>query len=69
MRTSGVDRDGDGDHRAPRRPGGELLVVQSKAPGKADGEPVLAFDRMGARRGDMVIGCRWPRADVAEGGG
>ncbi len=37
--------------------GGErLLVVQVEGPdGRPDGEPVLAFDRMGAGRGDRVI--------------
>ncbi len=33
-----------------------LLVVQLvTADGREEGEPVLAFDRMGARRGDRVI--------------
>ncbi len=33
-----------------------LLVVQLQSvDGKADGEPVLAFDRLGAGRGDMVL--------------
>jgi ethanolamine utilization protein EutN len=33
-----------------------LLVVQLEtAAGQADGEPILAFDRLGARRGDLVV--------------
>jgi ethanolamine utilization protein EutN len=33
-----------------------LLVVQLElASGKPDGEPVLAFDRLGAGRGDRVL--------------
>ncbi len=33
-----------------------LLVVQLEtATGRPDGEPVLAFDRLGAGRGDMVL--------------
>ncbi|GAC1450367.1 MAG: hypothetical protein NVSMB9_34770 [Isosphaeraceae bacterium] len=33
-----------------------LLVVQVEArDGTPDGEPILAFDRLGARRGDMVL--------------
>ena len=36
--------------------GERMLIVQPRsADGKADGEPVLVFDRMGARRGDRVI--------------
>lgn len=36
--------------------GERLLVVQIEGPGgKPDGEPVLAFDRLGARRGDTVL--------------
>ena len=36
--------------------GERLLVVQPLAEsGKADGEPVLAFDRLGAGRGDRVL--------------
>jgi ethanolamine utilization protein EutN len=36
--------------------GERLLVVQLEAKGgKPDGEPVLAFDRLGARRGDTVL--------------
>jgi ethanolamine utilization protein EutN len=36
--------------------GERLLIVQLEATGgKPDGEPVLAFDRLGARRGDVVI--------------
>jgi ethanolamine utilization protein EutN len=33
-----------------------LLVVQLEtAAGRPDGEPILAFDRLGARRGDLVL--------------
>jgi len=33
-----------------------LLVVQLEGTGgKPDGEPVLAFDRLGARKGDLVL--------------
>jgi ethanolamine utilization protein EutN len=33
-----------------------LIVVQIEgADGRADGEPILAFDRLGAGRGDRVI--------------
>jgi ethanolamine utilization protein EutN len=33
-----------------------LLVVQLEtADGRPDGEPLLAFDRLGARRGDLVV--------------
>jgi ethanolamine utilization protein EutN len=33
-----------------------LLVVQLEmAAGGVDGEPILAFDRLGARRGDLVV--------------
>ncbi|QDV36655.1 EutN/CcmL family microcompartment protein [Tautonia plasticadhaerens] len=36
--------------------GERLLVVQLEgADGRDDGDPVLAFDRMGAGRGDRVI--------------
>ncbi len=36
--------------------GERLLVVQLESTeGKADGEPVIAFDRLGARRGDVVL--------------
>ncbi|HWE36531.1 MAG TPA: EutN/CcmL family microcompartment protein [Isosphaeraceae bacterium] len=36
--------------------GERMLVVQLEGTdGKADGEPVLAFDRLGARRGDRVL--------------
>jgi ethanolamine utilization protein EutN len=36
--------------------GWRLLVVQPLAPGgRADGEPLLAIDRLGAGRGDDVI--------------
>jgi ethanolamine utilization protein EutN len=38
--------------------GWRLLVVQPLAPnGKPDGEPLLAIDNLGARRGDAVIIC------------
>jgi ethanolamine utilization protein EutN len=40
----------------PSFAGERLLVVQLEtASGKPDGEPVLAFDRLGARRGDSVL--------------
>ena len=40
----------------PTFEGERLLVVQLEtAAGGPDGEPVLAFDRLGARRGDVVI--------------
>ncbi|AGA26139.1 EutN/CcmL family microcompartment protein [Singulisphaera acidiphila] len=36
--------------------GERLLIVQLEGvEGKPDGEPVLAFDRMGAARGDVVL--------------
>ena len=36
--------------------GERLLVVQLQgADGRDDGEPILAFDRLGARRGDRVV--------------
>ncbi|RUL85944.1 EutN/CcmL family microcompartment protein [Tautonia sociabilis] len=36
--------------------GERLLIVQLEgADGRADGDPVLAFDRLGAGRGDRVI--------------
>jgi len=36
--------------------GERMLVVQLEGVGgKPDGEPVLAFDRLGAGRGDMVL--------------
>jgi ethanolamine utilization protein EutN len=36
--------------------GERMLIVQlENAAGGADGEPVLAFDRLGARRGDVVL--------------
>ena len=36
--------------------GERLLIVQLQgADGRPDGEPVLAFDRMGAGRGDKVL--------------
>lgn len=40
----------------PSLQGERLIVVQPETgDGRADGEPVLAFDRMGAGRGDQVI--------------
>lgn len=40
----------------PTFEGERLLVVQLvSADGRPDGEPVLAFDRMGAGRGDEVL--------------
>ena len=40
----------------PSLDGERLLVVQFEGvDGRADGEPVLAFDRLGARRGDVVL--------------
>lgn len=40
----------------PTFEGERLLIVQLEtASGGPDGEPVLAFDRLGARRGDMVL--------------
>ncbi len=40
----------------PTFQGERLLVVQLEgADGRADGEPVLAFDRLGAGRGDLVL--------------
>jgi ethanolamine utilization protein EutN len=40
----------------PTFQGERLLVVQLEtADGKPDGEPVLAFDRLGAGRGDLVM--------------
>jgi ethanolamine utilization protein EutN len=40
----------------PTFEGERLLVVQLEAnEGKPDGEPVLVFDRLGARRGDVVL--------------
>jgi ethanolamine utilization protein EutN len=36
--------------------GERMLIVQLEtATGAADGEPILAFDRLGARRGDLVV--------------
>jgi ethanolamine utilization protein EutN len=32
-----------------------LVVLLEGGDGKPDGEPVLAFDRLGARRGDVVL--------------
>ncbi len=40
----------------PSFQGERLLVVQLEGvDGRADGEPVLAFDRLGAGRGDEVL--------------
>lgn len=40
----------------PSFQGERLLIVQLEGvDGRADGEPVLAFDRMGAGRGDLVL--------------
>jgi ethanolamine utilization protein EutN len=40
----------------PSFQGEKLLVVQLQGrDGRADGEPVLVFDRLGARRGDRVM--------------
>ncbi|WP_422926150.1 EutN/CcmL family microcompartment protein [Singulisphaera sp. PoT] len=40
----------------PSFQGERLLVVQLEGvDGKADGEPVLVFDRLGAGRGDRVL--------------
>ena len=40
----------------PTFQGERLLIVQlENAAGKADGEPVLVFDRLGAGRGDVVM--------------
>lgn len=40
----------------PTFEGERLLIVQLQtASGGPDGEPVLAFDRLGAGRGDLVI--------------
>ena len=40
----------------PTFDGEKLLVVQLEtAAGGPDGEPILAFDRLGARRGDVVL--------------
>ncbi len=40
----------------PTFQGERLLVVQLQTgDGRPDGEPILAFDRLGARRGDQVI--------------
>jgi ethanolamine utilization protein EutN len=42
----------------PSLTGWRLLLVQPLTmDGKADGEPVLALDSLGARRGDRVIAC------------
>ena len=40
----------------PTFSGERMLIVQLEGPGgRPDGEPVLAFDRSGARRGDRVL--------------
>jgi len=40
----------------PTFQGERLLVVQLEtSDGRDDGEPILVFDRLGARRGDRVI--------------
>jgi microcompartment protein CcmK/EutM len=40
----------------PTLQGERMLVVQlESAEGRPDGEPVLAFDRLGARWGDRVV--------------
>jgi microcompartment protein CcmK/EutM len=40
----------------PTFQGERLLVVQLETgDGKPDGEPILVFDRLGARRGDQVL--------------
>ena len=40
----------------PTFEGERLLVVQLEtASGGPDGDPILAFDRLGARRGDRVV--------------
>jgi ethanolamine utilization protein EutN len=40
----------------PTFQGEKMLVVQLQSTaGLPDGEPVLAFDRLGARRGDVVL--------------
>jgi len=40
----------------PTLRGQRLLVVQPLgAERQADGDPILAFDRLGARRGDLVV--------------
>jgi ethanolamine utilization protein EutN len=40
----------------PTFQGERLLVVQLEGiDGRSDGEPVLAFDRLGAGRGDVVL--------------
>jgi ethanolamine utilization protein EutN len=40
----------------PTFEGERLLVVQLEtATGGPDGEPILAFDRLGARRGDLIM--------------
>ena len=40
----------------PTFEGERMLVVQLEtSTGGPDGEPILAFDRLGARRGDLVV--------------
>jgi ethanolamine utilization protein EutN len=40
----------------PTLQGERMLVVELEtAGGRPDGEPILAFDRLGARRGDLII--------------
>jgi ethanolamine utilization protein EutN len=40
----------------PTFEGQRMLVVQLEtSTGGPDGEPILAFDRLGARRGDLVL--------------
>jgi ethanolamine utilization protein EutN len=40
----------------PTFDGERLLLVQLEtSTGAPDGEPILAFDRLGARRGDLVL--------------
>jgi ethanolamine utilization protein EutN len=40
----------------PTFQGERLLLVQLETPtGRADGEPILAFDRLGAARGNVVL--------------
>lgn len=40
----------------PTFQGERLLIVQLETPdGRPDGEPILAFDRLGAGRGDAVV--------------
>jgi ethanolamine utilization protein EutN len=40
----------------PTFQGERMLIVQLETPlGQPDGEPILAFDRLGAGRGDLVV--------------